>query len=81
MKGGGRLPKGHGNLAPGEEDYFALFDVKNYPHKPLDRGYLIGPQVPISSQPLCVRYGLRKLILKLENIILHITYYSLVKMV
>jgi len=76
VKGGGRLPRGHGSLGLGEEDYFALFDVKNYQHKPLDRGYLIGPQVPISTQPLCVRQvGIRGSISSLLDLQYHFTVF------
>ena len=57
VKGGeGRIPRGHGAGTGEEEDWFALFDVKNYQHQPLDRGFLIGPQIPMSSKPLCIRF-------------------------
>ena len=56
VKGGGRLPSGHGAVdRPDEEDWFAIFDVRNYQHRPLDRGYLIGPQIA-SSQTLCLGF-------------------------
>ena len=55
-KGGGRLPAGHGAVdRPDEEDWFAIFDVRNYQHRPLDRGYLIGPQIA-SSQSFCLGF-------------------------
>ena len=53
--GGSRLPRGHRATLSGEEDWYAMFDVKNYQHRPLDRGFLIGPQIPVSQEPLCVR--------------------------
>ena len=57
VKGGGQFPRGHGASTDNEEeDWFAMFDVKNYQHRPRDRGFLIGPQIPISSEPLCIRY-------------------------
>jgi len=57
VKGGGaRVPRGHRAIRSGEEDWFAMFDVKNYQHRPLDRGFLIGPQVPMSTEPLCVSF-------------------------
>ena len=55
VRGGvGRLPSGH--YHPGEEDWFMSFNVRDYSHRPLDRGYLLGPQVPVGSDPLCVGF-------------------------
>eukprot|EP00090_Calanus_glacialis_P000211 TRINITY_DN10140_c0_g1_i3.p1 TRINITY_DN10140_c0_g1~~TRINITY_DN10140_c0_g1_i3.p1 ORF type:complete len:904 (-),score=218.90 TRINITY_DN10140_c0_g1_i3:76-2388(-) len=54
--GGGRYPSGHRALAAGEEDWYALFDVRNYQHRPLDRGYLLGPQIPLANDPLCLGF-------------------------
>ena len=57
-RGGGRLPRGHGApAAPDTEDWFAVFDVGNYQHRPLDRGYLLGPQVQVhDQQALCLGF-------------------------
>ena len=38
VRGGGRGPTGHNSA------WYAGFDVGNYQHRPLDRGYLVGPQ-------------------------------------
>lgn len=55
-RGGGRMPQGHRAVErPDEEDWFAIFDVRNYQHRPLDRGYLIGPQIS-STQTLCLGF-------------------------
>ena len=54
--GGGRYPSGHRALSAGEEDWYALFDVRNYQHRPLDRGYLLGPQIPLANDPLCLGF-------------------------
>ena len=57
VKGGGRLPAGHGAATqPEEDDWFAMFDVSNYQHRPLDRGYLVGPQIGPGPQPLCLGF-------------------------
>ena len=31
------------------EDWFLSFDVRNYGYRPLDRGYLLGPQIPVGQ--------------------------------
>ena len=57
VKGGRNgYPRGHiANPVAGEEDYYAIFDVKNYQHRPLDRGFLVVPNLPLIKTSLCVR--------------------------
>ena len=31
------------------DDWFLSFDVRNYGYRPLDRGYLLGPQIPVGQ--------------------------------
>ena len=57
VKGGdGRMPAGHGAQRTEAEDWFAMFDVRNYQHQPLDRGYLLGPQLQPQTRPLCLGF-------------------------
>ena len=53
--GVGSLPPGHHHLKH-EEDWFMSFDVRDYSHRPLDRGYLLGPQVPVGSENICIGF-------------------------
>jgi hypothetical protein len=56
--GGGRLPRGHrAAIQPsgGDAGGFALFDVTSYQHRPLDRGYLLGPQLAGGAK-LCLGF-------------------------
>ena len=49
-------PRGHvKNPLTLSEDSFAMFDVANYQHRPLDRGFLVAPSLPVSKDPLCIR--------------------------
>ena len=61
VRGGtGRFPPGHrthhGTEESEEEDWYALFDVKNYQHRPRDRGFLLGPQIPRGQSRLCLGF-------------------------
>ena len=60
VRGGtGRFPPGHRSqqgTEHSEEDWYALFDVKNYQHRPRDRGFLLGPQIPRGQSPLCLGF-------------------------
>ena len=63
VRGGtGRFPPGHrsqdgaGETEEEEEDWYALFDVKNYQHRPRDRGFLLGPQIPRGQSRLCLGF-------------------------
>lgn len=57
VKGGdSTYPRGHiSDPLTSSGDHFALFDVKNYQHRPLDRGFLIAPKLPLSKEQYCVR--------------------------
>ena len=62
VRGGtGRFPPGHRSQdgaedTEEEEDWYALFDVKNYQHRPRDRGFLLGPQIPQGQSQLCLGF-------------------------
>ena len=64
VRGGtGRFPPGHRSQDGAgeteeeeEEDWYALFDVKNYQHRPRDRGFLLGPQIPRGQSRLCLGF-------------------------
>ena len=60
VRGGtGRFPPGHRSQQGSEdteEDWYALFDLKNYQHRPRDRGFLLGPQIPQGQSRLCLGF-------------------------
>ena len=53
--GSGRYPRGH-RTSEDDKDFFMSFDVKNYGFRALDRGYLLGPQIPTGLRPLCIGF-------------------------
>ena len=53
--GSGRYPRGH-RSDEDDKDFFMSFDVKNYGFRALDRGYLLGPQIPTGPRPLCIGF-------------------------
>ena len=53
--GSGRFPRGHRTHVT-DEDWYMSFDTYYYGYRPLDRGYLLGPQIPVGGSPMCVGF-------------------------